>query len=176
MFIRYRVLLLSVAALLLSAAAIAGVHTPAAAAPATAADHVLTFRGAGPYRIGGRLDPLLSAGLITDPGAPGADGVQVATSLGDWPGELLLTFHHGRFTVLETAAGAVRTAAGARVGMTFDQVDALYHGAGRLITDADGRTSYVLCHGPMVMVFGDHPIRPGVGSISVGPAWILMGR
>ncbi|BCY09452.1 hypothetical protein [Actinoplanes sp. L3-i22] len=176
MFVRCRALLLSVAAVLLcGAAVIAGVTTPAAAAaPAAAADHVLTVLGAGPYRIGGSLDRLVTAGLITEPSAPDANGAQVATSLGDWPGELLLTFYHGRLAVLDTSAGTVRTAAGARVGMSFDQVDALYHGTGRLITGTGGSTAYVLCYPPMAMVFGDHPIRPGVGSITVGPAWLVL--
>lgn len=175
MFVRCRTLLLCVATVLLSgAAAGAGINTPAAAAPAASADHVLTLLGAGPYRIGGRLDRLIAAGIVSEPDAPDTSGVQTVTSLGDWAGELLLTFHHGRLVVLETAAGAVRTAAGARVGMAFDQVGTLYHGAGSLITDPGGRTAYVLCVGPMVMVFGDHPIRPGVGSITVGPASLVL--
>lgn len=174
MFVRCRAILLCVTTVLLSGAvAGAGVDTPAAAAPAASADHVLTVLGAGPYRIGGRLDRLVFTGLVSEPDAPDANGVQTVTSLGAWAGELLLTFHHGRLVVLDTAAGTVRTAAGARVGMTFEQVDRLYHGAGRLIADTDGRVVYLLRIGPMMMKFGDHPIRPGIGSITVGPAWIM---
>ncbi|GAA3340750.1 hypothetical protein GCM10020358_29480 [Amorphoplanes nipponensis] len=98
----------------------------------------------------------------------------MVTSLGDWPGELLLTFIGGRLAVLETATDAVRTAVGARVGMSFDQVDRLYHGAGRLLTTADGGPAYLVRYGPLVMVFGDHPIRPGVGAITTGPARIVL--
>ncbi|GAA3336525.1 hypothetical protein GCM10020358_09020 [Amorphoplanes nipponensis] len=176
MFFRCRTVLRSAAVLVLAGAAVlAGVGTPAAAAPApVAADHVLTVLGAGPYRLGGRLAPLVAAGLVTEPAAPDADGRQVVTSLGDWPGELLLTFIGGRLAVLETATDAVRTAVGARVGMSFDQVDRLYHGAGRLLTTADGGPAYLVRYGPLVMVFGDHPIRPGVGAITTGPARIVL--
>ncbi len=62
----------------------------------------------------------------------------------------------------------MRTAAGARVGMSFAEVDAIYHGYGKLITNDQGHTAYVVAVGPMVLLFGDHPIRPGVGSIQAG--------
>jgi hypothetical protein len=150
------------------------VAAPRAATSAVAADHVITVLGAGPYRLGTSLNQLTAAGLIDWVTGPDAAGAQLAGSAGSWSGELVLTFHHGFLVVVETATGSVRTAAGARVGMSFAEVEAIYHGYGKLITNDQGDTAYVVAVGPMVLLFGDHPIRPGVGSIQAGPALILL--
>lgn len=73
-----------------------------------------------------------------------------------------------------TATGSVRTVAGARVGMSFAEVDGLYHGRGHLIAGAQGRRAYVVHTGPLVLFFGDHPIRPGVGAIQAGLACVVL--
>lgn len=145
-----------------------------AATPAVAADHVITVLGAGPYRFGASLNRLTAAGLIDWVTGPDVAGAQLAGSAESWSGELVLTFHHGFLVVVETATGSVRTTAWARVGMSFAEVESIYHGYGELITNDQGRTAYVVPVGPMVLLFGDHPIRPGVGSIQSGPAWILL--
>ncbi|RSM49312.1 hypothetical protein DMB66_44875 [Actinoplanes sp. ATCC 53533] len=68
----------------------------------------------------------------------------------------------------------MRTAAGARVGMSFAEVENVYRGYGDRITNGQGRTAYVVPIGAMVVLLGDHPIHSGVGSIQVGPAWITL--
>ncbi|WP_203791095.1 hypothetical protein [Paractinoplanes rishiriensis] len=145
---------------------------PIAAVQVAETDHILSVFGAGPYRFGASLTRLTAAGLVypttVDPG-----GRAVATTAGDWDGELLLTFEHHRLIVIDTAAGSVRTLAGARVGMTFDEVDRLYCRLGTFVTDESGRQAYVVRVGPMALRFGDHPIRDGVGSITVGPAALV---
>ncbi|MFC7277687.1 hypothetical protein ACFQS1_27165 [Paractinoplanes rhizophilus] len=174
---RNRFLMLFAVALTIAGVAVgvsgSAVAAPRAATPAVAADHVLTVLGAGPYRIGTSLSRLTEAGLIDWVTGPDAAGAQLAGSAGSWSGELMLTFHHGFLVVVETATGSVRTAAGARVGMSFAEVEAIYHGYGKLITNDQGNTAYLVPVGPMALLFGDHPIRPGVGSIQAGPAWIL---
>src|SRR5689334_11498222 len=178
MSLRNRFMLLFAAVLMIAGVAVgvsgSAVAAPRAAKPAVAADHVITVLGAGPYRMGASLDRLTAAGLISWVTGPDAAGTQLAGSAGSWGGELILTFHHGRLVVVETATGSVRTAAGARVGMAFAEVESIYHGYGKLITNGEGNTAYVVPVGPMVLLFGDHPIRPGVGSIQAGPAWILL--
>jgi hypothetical protein len=181
MFLRNRFMLL-IAAVFLVAGVAVGMSGPAAAAPRAAtpvataptADHVITVLGAGPYRMGTKLDRLSAAGLIDWVTGPDAAGTQLAGSAAAWSGELMLTFHHGFLVVVETATGSVRTAAGARVGMSFAEVEAIYHGYGKLLTNDQGRTAYLVPVGPMVLLFGDHPMRPGVGSIQAGPARILL--
>ena len=178
MSMRNRFMLLFAAVLMIAGVAV-GVSGPAASAPraatpAVAADHVITVLGAGPYRIGTCLSRLSAAGRIDWVTGPDGAGTQLAGSAGSWSGELVLTFHHGFLVVVETDTGSVRTAAGARVGMSFAEVESIYHGYGRLITNDQGNTAYVVPVGPMVLLFGDHPIRPGVGSIQAGPAWILL--
>jgi hypothetical protein len=178
MSLRNRLAILFAVALMVAGVAVgvsgSAVAAPRVAKPAVAADHVITVLGAGPYRFGASLNRLTAAGLIDWVTGPDASGSQLAGSAGSWAGELILTFHHGFLVVTETATGSVRTAAGARVGMSFAEVDAIYHGHGKLITNDQGNTAYVVPVGPMVLLFGDHPIRPGVGSIQAGPAWILL--
>lgn len=178
MSLQNRIMSLSTVALLICGVAV-GVGEPAASAPraatstVVAADHVITVLGAGPYRIGTSLSRLAAAGLlswVTDPDG----GTQLAGSAGEWGGGLTLTFNHGVLLALETDTGSVRTAAGARVGMSFAEVENIYRGYGDLITNDQGRTAYVIKVGPMVVLFGDHPIRAGVGSIQVGPACIVL--
>ncbi|GAA2608081.1 hypothetical protein [Paractinoplanes durhamensis] len=172
MSVRNRILSL-LAVVLLGAGVVAGTNGPAAAA-SPASDHVMTVLGAGPFRMGISLERLAAAGLISWSTDPDGTGAQLAGSGGTWGGELVLTFHHGALIVIETDTGSVRTAAGARVGMSFGDVEAIYHGYGELITNDQGRTAYVVPIGPMVMLFGDHPIRAGVGSIQAGPSRIVL--
>ena len=178
MSLRNRFVMLFAVALMVAGVAVgmsgSAVAAPRAATPAVAADHVITVLGAGPYRFGTSLDRLTAAGLIDWVTGPDAAGTQLAGSAGSWSGELVLTFHHGVLVVVETATGSVRTAAGARVGMSFAEVESIYHGYGKLITNDQGSTAYVVAAGPMVLLFGDHPIRPGVGSIQAGPYWIVL--
>jgi len=181
MSMRNRFMLLFAAVLMVAGVAV-GVSGPAVAATraatpaatAVTADHVITVLGAGPYRMGASLSRLTAAGLIGWVTGPDATGTQSAGSAGSWGGELVLTFRHGFLVVVETATGSVRTAAGARVGMSFAEVESIYRGYGRLITNDQGGTAYVVPVGPMALLFGDHPIRPGVGSIQAGPACILL--
>jgi hypothetical protein len=178
MSLRNRFMMLFAVALMVAGVAVgvsgSAVAAPRAATRAVAADHVITVLGAGPYRMGTSLNRLTAAGLIDWVTGPDAAGAQLAGSAGSWSGELILTFHHGFLVVVETATGSVRTAAGARVGMSFAEVESIYHGYGKLITNDQGDTAYVVPVGPMALLFGDHPIRPGVGSIQAGPAWILL--
>jgi hypothetical protein len=178
MSLRARITVLSSVVLLFAGTA-SGVSGPAAAAPrpattVAAADHVITVLGAGPYRIGTSLNQLSAAGLLGWVTDPDSAGTQSAGSAGTWGGELILTFHHSVLVELETDTGSVRTAAGARVGMSFAEVEYVYRGYGDRITNDQGRTAYVVPVGPMVVLLGDHPIRSGVGSIQVGPAWITL--
>ncbi|BCJ49090.1 hypothetical protein Asp14428_05650 [Actinoplanes sp. NBRC 14428] len=173
---RIRVVLALVLGTVLGGAAVLAGAGPSAGVPAGAADHVLRVTGAGPYRIGVALSRLTEAGLVdavaTDPDRPGTAS---AVSTGDWAGQLLLTFHRGALMVVETATGDVRTAAGARVGMSFDEVAARYGKAGRFVTLPGGGRGYLVRVGRLALLFGDHPIRPGVGSIQAGPTCLLLG-
>ncbi|MET3421096.1 hypothetical protein BJ973_000308 [Actinoplanes tereljensis] len=135
---------------------------------------MITVRGAGPFRMGVGLERLSSAGLLSWVTDPDSAGVQLAGSAGAWAGELVLTFHRGVLMVLETDTSAVRTAAGARVGMSFAEVENIYRGYGELINNDQGRTAYVVPAGHMVILLSDHPIRPGVGSIQAGPLCIIL--
>jgi hypothetical protein len=178
MFTRRRcMLLLSVGLILVTGASATAVASPAAAAhnaavvENTGTDHVLSVFGAGPYRFGARLSRLIAAGIVDavtpDPTRP---ELTTAISTGDWAGELVLVFRRQRLIEIGTAAGTVRTLAGARVGMPFDELERIYGRHGRLIANDQGRQAYVVRVGSGVILFGDHPIRPGVGFVSVGPA------
>jgi hypothetical protein len=58
--------------------------------------------------------------------------------------------------------------------MSFADLERIYGRWGRLIANDEGRQAYLVCVGRMVILFGDHPIRPGAGSISVGPAGFTL--
>jgi hypothetical protein len=150
---------------------------PAADTAGAGSDHVLGVYRAGPYRIGASLARLTKAGLIhtawSDPSHPGRMG---ATSAGAWDGELLLSFQHGRLIQMETAAGAVRTPVGARVGMPFEEIARRYHHHGRFVVNGLGRRAYVVRTGGMVTLLADHPFRPGVGAIIVGPTAFTLAE
>ncbi|MEV1145324.1 hypothetical protein [Micromonospora sp. NPDC049799] len=131
---------------------------------------VLSVRGAGPFRIGARLDRLSAAGLIGWV-APGCTGVVHAGVTGDWAGVILLAFRNGRLVEVGTATVPPRSPAGASVGMSFDQLEEIYGPRGSLIwNDAGDESAYLVRFGSRVELFTGHPIRSGVGYFQVGPA------
>ncbi|WP_089155735.1 hypothetical protein [Micromonospora sp. NBS 11-29] len=166
----------------LAVAPLAAAAGPAAAAvPASGAagdtapglrplTEVLGVGGAGPYRIGARLDRLAAAGLI-DWTAPGRAGVEHAGATGAWAGVILLAFRDGRLVSVGTATVPPRSPAGAAVGMSFAELAAIYGPRGRFIrNDAGDATAYLVRFGSRVELFTGHPIRPGVGYYEAGLA------
>lgn len=167
---------------LLALTIVAPVSTPASAAapvaratadhpPATApAAEVLSVRGAGPYRIGARLDRLSAAGLI-DWTAPGCAGVVAAGATGAWAGVIMLAFRNGRLVSVGTATVPPRSPAGASVGMSFAELERIYGRRGALIrNDAGDAEAYLVRFGSRVELYTGHPIRPGVGWYEAGLA------
>ncbi|MEU4528981.1 hypothetical protein AB0F49_12195 [Micromonospora ureilytica] len=180
-------ILLTTAALALGTLVPAAVAGPAAASPAggaayasapgplaVAVEHshpeVLSVRGAGVYRIGASLAALTRNGHVGWT-APGCDGVVRTGVTGSWAGVLLLAFRDGRLVEVGTATAPPRSPAGASVGMSFDELEAIYGRRGSLIrNDAGDAEAYLVRVGSRVELFTGHPIRPGVGYFQVGPA------
>ncbi|MFC0033729.1 hypothetical protein ACFFMM_29830 [Micromonospora chaiyaphumensis] len=131
---------------------------------------VLSVGGAGPYRIGARLDRLAAAGLI-DWTAPGCTGVLTAGATGAWAGVIMLAFRDGRLVSVGTATVPPRSPAGASVGMSFAELERIYGPRGGLIrNDAGDAEAYLVRFGSRVELFTGHPIRPGVGWYEAGVA------
>ncbi|MEU8184219.1 hypothetical protein AB0B86_26020 [Micromonospora sp. NPDC049047] len=150
----------------------ASARAPYAAAMTTEHGHprVLGVGGAGVYRIGASLAALTAAGRI-DWTAPGCAGVVNAGVAGSWAGVLLLAFRDGRLVEVGTATAPPRSPAGASVGMSFDELEAIYGSRGALIrNDAGTAEAYLVRFGSRVELFTGHPIRPGVGYFQVGLA------
>ncbi|MET7374611.1 hypothetical protein [Micromonospora arida] len=181
-------ILLTTAALALGTLVPATVADPAAAAPpaggtapasargpaAVAAGHshpqVLGVRGVGVYRIGASLASLTTNGHI-DWTVPTCGGVVHAGATGSWAGVILLAFRDGRLVEVGTATAPPQSPAGATVGMSFDELEAIYGRRGSLIrNDAGDAEAYLVRVGSRVELFTGHPIRPGVGYFQVGPA------
>ncbi|MFC4017861.1 hypothetical protein ACFOW4_07865 [Micromonospora sp. GCM10011542] len=181
-------ILITTAALALSALAPVTVASPVAAAvtapaPASsgsitgaepAAGHrhpsVLSVGGAGAYRIGTSLAALSAAGRI-DWVAPGCGGVVHAGATGSWAGVILLAFRDGLLVEVGTATVPPRSPAGASVGMSFAELEEIYGPRGALIrNDAGDAEAYLVRVGSRVELFTGHPIRAGVGYFQVGPA------
>ncbi|WP_433538198.1 hypothetical protein ACQPZK_11060 [Micromonospora sp. CA-249363] len=180
-------ILLTTAALALGTLVPMTVAAPATAAPpagggtatsaygplaATGHTHpqVLSVGGAGVYRIGASLAALTAAGRI-DWTAPGCGTVVNAGVTGSWAGVLLLAFKDGRLVEVGTATAPPQSPAGARVGMSFAELEAIYGPRGSLIrNDAGDAEAYLVRVGSRVELFTGHPIRPGVGYFQVGPA------
>ncbi|MEU0154187.1 hypothetical protein [Micromonospora fulviviridis] len=142
-----------------------------AVGPASVAEvEVLGVRGAGPYRIGTRLDRLAAAGLI-DWTAPGCAGMVYAGAAGAWAGVIMLAFRDGRLVSVATATVPPRSPAGASVGMSFAELERIYGRRGALIrNDAGDAEAYLVRFGSRVELFTGHPIRPGVGWYEAGAA------
>ncbi|WP_433120004.1 hypothetical protein [Micromonospora sp. CA-246542] len=131
---------------------------------------VLSVGGAGAYRIGASLAALTAAGRI-DWTAPGCGTVIHAGATGSWAGVLLLAFRDGQLVEVGTATAPPQSPAGARVGMSFAELEAIYGPRGSLIrNDAGDAEAYLVRVGSRVELFTGHPIRPGVGYFQVGPA------
>ncbi|WP_433269112.1 hypothetical protein ACQPWR_11220 [Micromonospora vinacea] len=180
-------ILLTTAALALGTLVPATVAGPAAASPgggaasasargpfAVAVGHshpeVLSVRGTGVYRIGASLASLTANGHI-DWTVPTCGGVVHAGAAGSWAGVILLAFRDGRLVEVGTATAPPRSPAGASVGMSFDELEAIYGRRGSLIrNDAGDAEAYLVRVGSRVELFTGHPIRPGVGYFQVGPA------
>jgi hypothetical protein len=180
-------ILLTTAALALGTLVAVTVAGPAAAAPPAgravaasaygppaAAGHthpqVLSVGGTGPYRIGASLAALTADGRI-DWTAPGCGTVVHAGVTGSWAGVLLLAFRDGRLVEVGTATAPPQSPAGARVGMSFVELEGIYGPRGSLIrNDAGDAEAYLVRVGSRVELFTGHPIRPGVGYFQVGPA------
>ncbi|GIJ81387.1 hypothetical protein SAMN05443287_101801 [Micromonospora phaseoli] len=137
----------------------------------TSADtQLLSVLGAGPFRIGARLDRLTAAGLI-DWSVATCDGVVRTGVTGPWAGVILLAFRHGRLVEVSTATAPPYSPAGAGVGMNFTELETIYGPRGELIRNDTGTASgYLVRVGPRVELFTGHPIRPGVGAFQVGTA------
>ncbi|MEU7610014.1 hypothetical protein [Micromonospora sp. NPDC049204] len=181
-------ILLTTAALAFGTLVPVAVAGPAAAAPRTggtasasargplaaAVEHshpqVLSVAGAGVYRIGASLSTLTANGHIGWT-APACGGVVHAGSTGSWAGVFVLAFRDGRLVEVGTATAPPQSPAGATVGMSFDELEAIYGRRGSLIrNDAGDAEAYLVRVGSRVELFTGHPIRPGVGYFQVGPA------
>ncbi|MEU8312405.1 hypothetical protein [Micromonospora sp. NPDC048887] len=144
--------------------------TPVRARSAVPENAVLSVRGAGPFRIGARLDRLVAAGLI-DWTAPGCPGVVHAGVTGSWAGAILLAFRDGRLVSVGTATAPPRSPAGGSVGMSFAELERVYGPRGSMIpNDAGDAEAYLVRFGSRVELFSDHPIRPGAGYYEAGLA------
>ncbi|MFI6330418.1 hypothetical protein ACIBBG_19205 [Micromonospora chersina] len=131
---------------------------------------VLSVRGAGPYRIGARLDRLTAAGLI-DWTAAGCAGVVHAGVTGAWAGKIMLAFRDGRLVSVGTATVPPRSPAGASVGMSFADLERIYGRRGALIrNDAGDAEAYLVRFGSRAELYTSHPIRSGVGYYEAGVA------
>ncbi|MEU8254697.1 hypothetical protein AB0C06_10605 [Micromonospora inaquosa] len=160
------------AAPVLSGSAPASTRAPIAVAAVTGHSHpqVLGVGGAGAYRIGASLAALTAAGHI-DWTASSCGGVVHAGATGSWAGVLILAFRDGRLVEVGTATAPPRSPAGATVGMSFDELEAIYGRRGSLIrNDAGDAEAYLVRVGSRVELFTGHPIRPGVGYFQVGAA------
>jgi hypothetical protein len=154
----------------------AGPASASAAGPVMdgVAGSVLSVHGAGPYRIGARLQALQEAGLIDWVAPqPGCDIVFTGVT-GDWAGVLILAFRNGRLVEAGTATTPPRSPAGASVGMDWSQLEDIYGSRGRLIHNNDGDQAYVVRIGSRVELYTGHPIREGVGYFQAGPANFVL--
>ncbi|MCX5117466.1 hypothetical protein OG992_09785 [Micromonospora sp. NBC_00362] len=157
-----------------AAAPLAGGGAPASArGPLAAAGHthpqVLGVGGVGVYRIGASLASLTTNGHLGWT-VPTCGGVVHAGATGSWAGVILLAFRDGRLVEVGTATAPPRSPAGATVGMSFDELEAIYGRRGSLIrNDAGDAEAYLVRVGSRVELFTGHPIRPGVGYFQVGP-------
>ncbi|GAB3986899.1 hypothetical protein GCM10027615_80230 [Plantactinospora veratri] len=138
------------------------------------AGSVLSVRGAGPYRIGARLQALQEAGLIDWVAPPQECDVVLTGVTGEWSGALILAFRAGRLVEVGTATVPPRSPAGASVGMGWSQLEDIYGGRGRLIYNSDGEQAYVVRIGSRVELYTGHPIRAGVGYFQAGPANFVL--
>ncbi|MBM0202801.1 hypothetical protein ACIA47_20885 [Micromonospora sp. NPDC051227] len=148
----------------------ASARGPLAVAPGHSHPQVLSVRGVGVYRIGASLASLTTNGHL-DWTVPTCGGVVHAGATGSWAGVILLAFRDGRLVEVGTATAPPRSPAGATVGMSFDELEAIYGWRGSLIrNDAGDAEAYLVRVGSRVELFTGHPIRPGVGYFQVGPA------
>lgn len=138
------------------------------------AGSVLSVRGAGPYRIGARLQALQEAGLIGWVAPPQECDVVLTGVTGEWSGALILAFRAGRLVEIGTATAPPRSPAGASVGMGWSQLEDIYGSRGRLIYNDDGQQAYVVRIGSRVELYTGHPIRDGVGYFQAGPANFVL--
>ena len=140
------------------------------------AESVLSVHGAGPYRIGARLQALQEAGLI-DWVAPTQPCDVVFTGVtGDGAGVLILGFRAGRLVEVGTATIPPRSPAGASVGMSWSELEDIYGSRGRLIDNNEGEQAYVVRIGSRVELYTGHPIREGVGYYQAGPANFVLSN
>ncbi|RAO17103.1 hypothetical protein MED15_03658 [Micromonospora noduli] len=131
---------------------------------------MLSVGGVGVYRIGASLASLIRNGHVGWT-APGCDGVVRTGATGSLAGVILLAFRDGRLVEVGTATAPPQSPAGATVGMSFDELEAIYGWRGSLIrNDAGDAEAYLVRAGSRVELFTGHPIRPGVGYFQVGPA------
>lgn len=138
------------------------------------AGSVLSVRGAGPYRIGARLQALQEAGLIDWVAPPQECDVVFTGVTGEWSGALILGFRAGRLVEIGTATAPPLSPAGASVGMSWSQLEDIYGSRGRLIYNNDGEQAYVVRIGARVELYTGHPIREGVGYFQAGPANFVL--
>ncbi|MDG4831539.1 hypothetical protein O7627_19765 [Solwaraspora sp. WMMD1047] len=135
---------------------------------------VLSVRGAGPYRIGARLQALHEAGLIDWVTPPQECDVVLTGVTGEWSGALILAFRAGRLVEVGTATVPPRSPAGASVGMSWSELESIYGDRGRLIRNPDGEQAYVVRIGSRVELYTGHPIRAGVGYFQAGLANFVL--
>jgi hypothetical protein len=138
------------------------------------AGSVLSVRGAGPYRIGARLQTLQEAGLIDWVAPPQECDVVFTGVTGEWSGLLILGFRAGRLVEVGTATAPPLSPAGASVGTSWSQLEDIYGSRGRLIYDNDGQQAYVVRIGSRVELYTEHPIRGGVGYFQAGLANFVL--
>src|SRR5262245_4637146 len=87
----------------------------------------LAANGLGPYTYGAKLATLKSAGALVNLNeSTGCPGWATAEAKGFQPGSVKVIFYNGAVSWIEVLTQDISTVDGAAVGMTFDQVKAIY--------------------------------------------------
>lgn len=133
---------------------------------------ILSTSGIGPYQIGARADALRKAGLLgktTPVDQANCPDLYTVEATGAYAGTLQLVLRHNVLVEIGTAGGeAVQASGGGKLGMSFDEVKKLYGTRGSSRTDSLGNPGFLVPDGNKVLLFGAHPIRPGVGWVAAG--------
>lgn len=123
------------------------IETPSpspAESPSLDAELVLTADGIGPYEVGAALADLESRGLVAQvvPSTNCDASWQWADATADLGGHLSVGFHDGRVTHMTTDAAGIATASGGRVGLSRDEIEAIYGQRAALIEGEAGNMAY----------------------------------
>ncbi len=136
---------------------------------------VMSADGVGPYKIGARVEELRKSGLLgeLDPvDAKRCPELYYAAAGGKYEGTFLLVIRHQVLVQLGTGPDVrVRIPDGtAATAGSWREVRRIYGKRGAMIKDSEGKQGFLARDGDRVMLFSGHPIRPGIGYITVGMA------